>query len=511
MEILGSYFMPIAVAIVAIVVLMSILGFVKRNLVKVPPSEVVVVSGPKTKMTVTDATGHPKEVTVEYKLVKGGRVLIIPFLHRKDQLDLRTITIPNLQVKDVVTKEGVKITAKAVANVKIGSEDTLLANAVEQLLGKTQEEIKNMAYQTLEGHLRAMLATLTVEQINRDRASFAQKMMDESQMDLAKLGLKVVVLTITEISDEHGYLEAMGMQRTAEIKRDAEVGKANAEREQTIQSTTAQREGEVQKQNNLAQELLAQKDTNVKKADYDAETKAAEARAAQANPLATAEARKAVVEAEQEVILAQTRKATEVALAEADRTEKALLATTVRPAEAKKLADIAKAEGEARAVEITADAAKKKAVLEGEGVAAAIKAKLLAEADGIRAKLLAEAEGILKKAEAYKELNKSGQLLQILEAAQTLVPSAIKEFAAVMSAAAAPLGNADKIVVVDGGGNGHNGGSALERYTNTAPQLVFGLLQKAAAMGFDLGDLLGRAGVTVEDGAAVGTSGAAKK
>lgn len=366
-------------------------------------------------------------------------------------------------------------------------------------MGKPQEEIKNMAYQTLEGHLRAMLATLTVEQINRDRASFGQKMMDESQMDLAKMGLKVVVLTITEIADEHGYLDALGMQRTAEIKRDAEIGKAEAERAQTIKATTAKREGEVEKQKNFAQELSAQKDANVKKADYDAETKAAEARAAQAGPLATAEARKAVVESEQAVELARTQKATDVARAEADRKAQELQATMVKPAEAKKLAAIAEAEGDAKAVLIRAEASKQQKQLEGEGEAAAKKAVLLAEADGIKAKLLAEAEGVLKKADAYKQLNQAGQLLQILEAAQTLVPNSIDKLAGVMAAAAAPLGNVDKLVVVDsGGGNGNGGGAALERFAGIVPQMIFNLVQKAAAMGIDVNGLFEKAGVTVD-------------
>ncbi len=508
-SLLGSMFIPVAVVILILVALSVVARFVKNNYIKVPPYQVAVISGRKRKMSVRNADGTLQEVVVGYRLVKGGATLVIPLLERKDELDLREITISDLIVKDAITQKGVKLTIKAVANIKIGSEDALLSNAVERLLGKIPDDIRKMAYETLEAHLRSMLGSMTIEQVNADRAAFQQKMISESQTDLAKLGLKIDVLAVKELSDEAGYLDALGKQRTSEVKRDAAVGSAQADRESTINSTTAAREGEVEKQKNLAIAAEAEKDKKVKVAEYDGNSAAATAKAQQAGPLATAEARRAVVEREQEVILAQTRKATEVALAEAERKEKELLATTVRPAEAKRDAAIAEATGKARAMEIEAEATKKKTQLEGEGEGAAIRAKMVAEADGIKAKLLAEAEGILKKAEAYKELNQSGQLLQILEAAQTLVPSAIKEFAEVMSAAAAPLANADKIVIVDGGGNGTHGGAALERFAQTAPQMVFGLIQKAMAMGIDLSGLFAKAGVTTEsETASAGTKDA---
>lgn len=501
---LGNLFIPVAVSVLFLVVLSVVAKFVKNNYIKVPPYMVAVVSGRKRRVSVRDGGEKPQEVVVGYRLVKGGATLIIPFLERKDELDLREISIPELAVKDAITAKGVKLTVKAVANIKIGSEDALLSNAVERLLGKSQEEIKKMAYETLEGHLRSMLGTMTIEEVNADRSTFQQKMITESQTDLARLGLKIDVLTVKELADESGYLDALGKQRTAEVKRDAEVGEATAKREATIQATTAHQEGEVKSQDNLAREAEAQKEANVKKAKYSAETEAEKARAAQAGPLATAEARKAVVEKEQEVVLAQTRKATEVALAESERKEKELLATEVRPAEAKKLAAIAEAEGKAKAVEIEAEAKKKALAAEGEGRAMAKKAEMLAEAEGIKAKLLAEAEGVMKKADAYKQLNEAGQLLQILEAAQTLLPKSIEEFAKVMAAAAAPLGNVDKMIVVDGGGGGQSGGSAIQRFADLTPQMVFGLLQKAAAMGIDVSSLLAKAGVKVDGVASSG-------
>ena len=135
--------------------------------------------------------------------------------------------------------------------------------------------------------------------------------------------------------------------------------------------------------------------------------------------------------------------------------------------------------------------------------------RLTTEADGVKARLLAEAEGVLKKAEAYKELDgtQAGQLLQILEAAQTLVPKAISEFAKVLEAAARPMGDIDKVIVLDSGSGGNGEGSALNRYASVAPGLVFNLIERFGAMGIDISGLLGKGGVKAEAETAVVTSG----
>ncbi|RJO61030.1 MAG: flotillin family protein [Dehalococcoidia bacterium] len=484
-------------AIVGLVVLMLaiIIRMLRANYIKVPPHLVAVVSGRQHRIVTRNENGEEQTVTVGYRLVRGGATLVIPFLERKDELDLRVITIPNLAVQEAITREGVPLSIKAVANIKVGSEDTLLINAVERLIGKSQEEIRQMAYEALEGHLRSMLGTLSIEEINSDRAAFQQRMINESQSDLARLGLKIDILTVKELSDSQGYLAALGLKRTAEVKRDAEIGAADAQKEATIQATTAEKEGAVKEQENIALIKEAEKEKDVRVARYRAETNAESARAEQAGPLATAEARKAVVEKEQEVELVRTLKATEVAEAAAARREQELVAEVIRPAEAQRRSAEVAAEGRARAIEIEAEAQRKALAAEGEGRAAAKRAELLAEADGIRAKLLAEAEGTLKKAEAYKALNEAGRLLQILEAAQTLVPAAIKEFSGVMAAATAPLAEADKIIVMDSGSsNGH--GSALDRYVGIGPQALFALVERCKAMGIDISPLLAKAGVS---------------
>lgn len=490
----GEMVTPVIIIAVVALMMLVVMATLRNNYIKVPPNQVAVVSGRKRKMKVSNT----ETLEVGYRLIKGGAAFVWPFFERLDTLDLRSMSIQNLDVKSVITKEGVPVSVKAVANIKIGSEDTLLSNAVERLLGKTQAEVMNMAYETLEGHLRAILGKLTVEQVYGDRAMFGSQMVTESQADLAKLGLKIDVLTIKELKDEQGYLEALGRKRTEEVKRDAEVGSAEAKREATIKSTTAQKDGELANQANMTLRAEAEKSRHVKEALYLAEVQAEQARANQAGPIAQAEREKALITAR-----------TEVAREDALRKEQELVATIIKPAEAKKQADTIAAEAQATIVgidataeksrvetisigqavaiknqaEAEANAIKVKALAEAEGT----KAKLLAEAEGKKAGLLAEAEGILKKAEAYQKLDDSGRLLQVLEAINILVPASIEKLGPVMKEIAAPMGKIDKLVMIDAGGND---GSPLSRLASQVPATLLNVVEKAAAMDIDLNGLL---------------------
>src|SRR6185436_16321567 len=155
----------------------------------------------------------------------------------------------------------------------------------------TDDQIQKVIFQTLEGHLRSILGTLTVEEVNSDRQSFAQKLTSEAAADLEKMGLGVDVLTIQEISDEEEYLNALGKRRTAEVKRDATVGEADATRDAKIRSSLAMQEGERARFNAEAEIAQAQRDFKIRQAQYTAEVEAEAARARQAGPLAEAAAR----------------------------------------------------------------------------------------------------------------------------------------------------------------------------------------------------------------------------
>ena len=213
----------------------------------------------------------------------------------------------------------------------------------------------------------------------------------------------------------------------------------------------------------------------------------------------------------------RTIKQTEVAQAEAVRKEQELIATVIKPAdarrqatileaEASRQATILEAEGRKQSVMVAAEAEQSRREMEGLGEAAAIrargeaeadaiKAKILAEAEGLRAKLLAEAEGVEKKAEAFARLDQAGKTMLVLDR----LPGIVKELGGVMAAIAAPMGNIDKVVLIDGGGSGANGhaGGTVARFAATTPAILFELLQKADALGLDLRGLLGKAGIAL--------------
>jgi flotillin len=457
MNFFGIEFSAIAVALAILLGLLGIfaaMALFARNYIKVPPSMVAIFYG--RKHTIVDDRGN--RATVGFRVVRGGAALRVPVLEEVQYLSLNIISIP-LKISRAYTKEGVPVTVEAVANVKIAGDDMSLRGAAERFLGMTTDKIKEVIFQTLEGHLRAILGTLTVEEINADRQAFAQKMTDEAAVDLKKMGVNIDILTIQQISDEQGYLDALGKKRTAEVKRDAIIGEAQATRDAMIKSALADQEGKTKRYE--ADVAIAQslRDKETRQAEFDAAVQAKEAESEQAGPLATAIAKQKVTE--QETRIEQVRKTQEVLVQEqeAARREKELLATVVKPAEAERQAAILRAEGEKQATIIRAEASQKELEYEGAGEAAKIErigkaeaAKVLAvgeaEAEVIKKKLLAEAEGLQSKAEAWKNFNEAAVI--------NLVVDKMPELA---QAFATQLAGIDKINIIEmGNGSGGAGG-----------------------------------------------------
>jgi flotillin len=457
MNFFGIEFSAIAVALAILLGLLGIfaaMALFARNYIKVPPSMVAIFYG--RKHTIVDDRGN--RATVGFRVVRGGAALRVPVLEEVQYLSLNIISIP-LKISRAYTKEGVPVTVEAVANVKIAGDDMSLRGAAERFLGMTTDKIKEVIFQTLEGHLRAILGTLTVEEINADRQAFAQKMTDEAAVDLKKMGVNIDILTIQQISDEQGYLDALGKKRTAEVKRDAIVGEAQATRDAMIKSALADQEGKTKRYE--ADVAIAQslRDKETRQAEFDAAVQAKQAESEQAGPLATAIAKQKVTE--QETRIDQVRKTQEVLVQEqeAARREKELQATVIKPAEAERQAAILRAEGEKQSTIIRAEATQKELEFEGAGEAAKIErigraeaAKVLAvgeaEAEVIKKKLLAEAEGLQSKAEAWKNFNEAAVI--------NLVVDKMPELA---QAFATQLAGIDKINIIEmGNGSGGAGG-----------------------------------------------------
>ena len=484
--------------------LLIVISRISKNYIKVAPNAVAIFSGRKHK--------HPDGTVVGYRMVAGGAAFRLPLLEQVDFLSLNVFTIP-LEIKRAYTLKGVPISVKAVANVKIKSDDRSLRAAAERFLGMDHDQIQRVIFQTLEGHLRSILGTLTVEEVNSDRASFAQKLTSEAALDLERMGIGVDVLTIQDISDEEGYLDALGKKRTAEVKRDGTIGEAEATRDSKIKSALAMQEGEKAKFDADANIAAAQRDFQVKQAKYLAEVESEKATAAQAGPLAQAKAKQAVVAEEVRVEKTRTQEQIAVQEQEVQRKQKELEATVVKAAEAerqaailraeaKKQAAILEAEGQKSAQIALAEAEQEKLKQEGLGRAAAIEAQGraeaakveavgLAQARAIEAQGVAEALAILKKAEAWKEFNDAAKLQTILEK----LPSVLQASAGIFGAVAAPLGNIDKVVVIEqGNGGGGEGTGGIGRIARTGPALIFGLLQQLQAMGLDIPTVLSQLG-----------------
>ena len=270
------------IALAVLIALVVAPYLISRNYLKVSPNVVAVLSGRKRKL--------PDGRVVGYRMVRGGAALRIPVLEKVEYLHLNVMTIP-LEIKRAYTLKGVPVSVKAVANVKIRGDETSLQAAAERFLGMTHDQVQKVIFQTLEGHLRSILGTLTVEEVNSDRQSFAQKLTSEAAADLEKMGLGVDVLTIQEISDEEEYLNALGKRRTAEVKRDATIGEAEAHRDAKIKSAQAMQEGEQAKFLADAEIAQAQRDFMIRQAQYQAEIETQKARAEQAGPLSEATAR----------------------------------------------------------------------------------------------------------------------------------------------------------------------------------------------------------------------------
>jgi flotillin len=485
-------------------VLLIVMWLFSSNYIKVPPNEAAVFSGRKRQL--------PDGRTVGYRLIKGGAALRIPLLEQVDYLSLNLMTIP-LEIRRAYTLKGVPVFVKAVANVKIKGDDVSLQAAAERFLGMTTEQVQRVIFQTLEGHLRSILGTLTVEEINNDRQSFAQKLTTEAATDLERMGIGVDVLTIQEVSDEEGYLDALGKRRTAEVKRDAQIGEAEATRDSKIKASLAMQEGEKVKLDTEANISLAQRDLSVKQAQYQAEVEKERATAEQSGPLSSAKARQSVVAEEVRIEKIRTQEQISVQEQEILRREKELEATVVRPADAQRTAAVMKAEAakqtaileaEGRKVALiaTAEAEQERLRKEGQGRAAAIEsegkaeaAKIeaigLAQAKAIEAQGLAEANAILKKAEAWQQFNEAARLQTILEK----LPAIIEATAPVFSAVAAPLGNIDKVVVIEQGNGNGNGQGGINRFASVAPSMIFNLLQQLDALGLDVPSMLSQLGI----------------
>lgn len=182
------------------------------------PNEVLIFSG-RRRQTANGVTG--------YRIIKGGRGWRVPLIERVDRLDLTNMII-EVEVHGAYSKGGIPLNVQGVANIKIAGHEPVLGAAVERLLGKPREELVKMAKDVLEGNLRGVLSRLTPEEVNEDKIAFAEKLLEEAEHDLGRLGLSLDTMKIQNVWDERGYLDSIGRKQSAEIIKKSRIAEARA-------------------------------------------------------------------------------------------------------------------------------------------------------------------------------------------------------------------------------------------------------------------------------------------
>jgi flotillin len=427
---------------------------VARRYKKVGPNQVMIISGRKYKIKTQD--GRVEEVG--FRIRRGGGAFILPLVEKIDLLSLEIITL-DITTPEVYTRPGVPIIVDGVAQVKVGGDEQSIRTSAEQFLGKTPEQIKEIAMQTVEGHLRAIVGTMTIEDIYRNRDQFASSVQEVAVSDLANMGLHIVSFTLKDIRDIHGYLEALGKPRTAEVKRDAIIAQAEADRDSAIKSALARQAGEIAKFQAETQIAEAQKNFLMQKAGYDASTNEAKAHADLAYDLQRFKTNQSLKREEMQVTVVEKEQQVVVQEREIMRREKELEATVKRLADAERYriqteaeANRFKFETEARG---QADAQKAKGFAQAE----VVKATGTAEADVIALKGAAEAQAMAKKANSWKEYNQAAVIQLVLQA--------LPEIA---QAIAQPLSKTDSITIVNTGGD--NTGAGASKVTRDVAEIM---------------------------------------
>lgn len=444
--------LPIAI-IVILVIVIFLSGYVKAS-----PDTALIISGLRRKP----------------KILIGKAGVKIPFLERKDELNLQLIPIDVKTSNAVPTADYININVDATVNVKVSDNEERLNLAAQNFLNQKPEYIGRVAREVLEGNVREIVGKMALEEMVSDRQKFAILVKENAEPDLAAMGLDIISFNVQNFIDENGVIENLGVDNIVKIQKNAAISRADSEKEIAKAQANAKREANeaevnaaseiAKKQNELdIQKAELKKSADIKRAEADAAYKIQEEEQRKTVEITTANAN--IAKQEKEILLKQ--KEAEVMeqqldaqvkkKAEADRFAKQQLADAQlyerqREAEAKKF----ETEREADAMKAQAEARKYTMEQEAEG----IRTKGVAEAEAIRAKAIAEAEGIEKKAEAMAKMGEAAVLEMYFKA----LPEVVKN-------AAQPLNNVDRITMYGDG----NSAKLMKDIMGTVTQVTDGL------------------------------------
>src|SRR5437660_8283688 len=397
----------------------------------------------------------PHEALVVYgfggtRVVKGHGTIVLPMVQVCRGLSLELMSFDVAPQQDLYTKQGVAVTVEAVAQIKVKSDMESILTASEQFLTKSPDQREGLIRLVMEGHLRGIIGQLTVEEIVKQPEMVSDRMRSTCADDMNKMGLEVISFTIKEVRDKNEYITNMGRPDVARIKRDADVATAEADRDTAIRRAVATRESAVARAQadqervlaetvSQAKQAEAQRDLEIKKAQYLEVTKKQQAQADKAYDIQTNIMQQQVVAEQVKVMQIEKEQQVKVQEAEINRREKELIATVLKQAEV-----------ERQRIETLAAAEKQRLIAEAEGHAASIRAQGEAEAEIIFKKGEAEAKAMNIKAEAFQEYNQAAVVDKLI----TGLPEVVR-------ALSEPLSKVDKVTIVSTGDNGAAGAYKL--------------------------------------------------
>ncbi len=454
---------PSFMAFVAVpaLILIAALIFVANQYKRCPSNKVIVVYG-KTGGTSTA------------KCVHGGGTFIIPLIQDYGVLSLEPMTT-DIDLKGALSKGNIRVAVPSTFTFGISTKENIMINAAERLLGLTKPDIIVQASDIILGQLRLAIATLSIEEINQDREKFLEQINANVNTELNKIGLEIINVNIKDITDESGYIDAIGRKAAAEAINKAKVEVAQQEKLGAIGEAEANKEKEVQVAEQTAQTEIgktnAEKEQRIKTASLEAEAVDGE-NIAKAN-IADSNANLAVKQAD-------ALKLGEVAKANAERD--VLMAQKEREEARLKKEELARQEVEKLKIQVEADAEAEKLRRIANGEADAIKAKYFAEAEGVRAVLEAKAKGydqLVKISNNKPEIATSFLMIEKIEDIVAKQVEAIKNI------------KFDKITVWDGGA-GSKGGSTTANFMRDLIKALPAMHDLAGQAGIELPQILGK-------------------
>lgn len=444
----------IAICVAVVIVFALLMGILSRYR-KCPSDKILVIYG----KVGSDKNGQARSA----KCVHGGAAFIMPIIQSYQFMDLTPISI-NVDLKNALSKQNIRVDVPSRFTVGISTEPGIMQNAAERLLGLRMNEIQELAKDIIFGQLRLVVATMEIEEINNDRDKFLVAVSNSVEIELKKIGLRLINVNVTDINDESGYIEALGKEAAAkaindakksvaEKDRDGEIGQANAQRDQRIQVAAA---------NALA--IKGENESKIEVAQSEALRREKEAESMR---LATAAEAVQAAKAKEEAYIAQQQ---------AEQTRAALETATQQ-------ADVI----------VKAKIAKEQAEIEAEAKAEVARRTAKGEADALFAKMEAQARGaqeiLVKQADGMRELvNAAGGNAD--SAIKLILANNMEELMKIQVEAIKNI-KIDKVTVWDGGSKGENGKTATADFISGIMKAVPPMGEMFNQAGMELPKFLG--------------------